>query len=296
MARRRVEMSRGWVSLLEAGPADGPVVLLLHGLLSDATTWEPTLLPLARSGLRVLALDLPGHGESAKLPGTYLLDEFAIALEELLDRLGIAAVTTCGHSFGGAVSIHFGYHYPARVQRQVLVSAGGLGREVNPGLRLLTVPGAEAVVGAVLGRRVVRRALGSTRLHRAFGLSDQRLVNLRRIFRGLTDTQARAAFFASARGVIEPSGQRGSFIEMEYLAEHLPTLLVWSDADSVIPVTHAHDTHAHLPTSRLVVLPGGGHEPHRRDPARFAAEVASFVLEVPPCPVSRSVDPTYLSE
>ena len=177
--------------------------------------------------------------------------------------------------------MHFGYHYPHRVLRQVLVSAGGLGREVNPGLRLLTVNGAETVVGAVLDRRPVRRLLGNARLHRAFGLSEERLVNLRRIFRGLTEPDARAAFFASARGVIEPSGQRGSFIEMEYLAEHLPTLLVWSDQDSVIPVTHAHDTHAHLPTSRLVVFPGGGHEPHRRDPARFAGEVADFVTEVP---------------
>jgi len=152
---------------------------------------------------------------------------------------------------------------------------------VNPGLRLLTVPGAESVVGAVLDRRAVRGVLRSARLHSAFGLTEERVVNLRRIFRGLIEPDARAAFFASARGVIEPSGQRGSFIEMEYLAEHLPTLLVWSDADSVIPVTHAHDTHAHLPTSRLVVLPGGGHEPHRRDPARFAAEVAGFVTGVP---------------
>ena len=260
---------------------DGPAVLLLHGLLSDATTWEPTIVPLAERGLRVIALDLPGHGDSSKLPGTYLLDDFAIALDELLTRLDIHSVTICGHSFGGAITVHFGYHYPRRVQRQVLVSAGGLGREVSPGLRLLTVPGAEPVVAAVLDRRLVRRLLGNGRLHSAFGLSEERLVNLRRIFRGLVAPDARAAFFASARGVIEPSGQRGSFIEMEYLAEHLPTLLVWSDADSVIPVTHAHDTHAHLPASRLVVFPGGGHEPHRRDSARFAAEVAAFIAEVP---------------
>lgn len=275
--RKRVELGRGWVSYLEAGPSDGPVVLLLHGLLSDATTWDRAVPLLAAHGLRVIALDLPGHGESAKPPGTYLLDDFAIALDEFLDVLGVAAVTVCGHSFGGAITVHFGYHYPHRVLRQVLVSAGGLGREVNPGLRLLTVNGAETIVGSVLDRRPVRRLLGDARLHRAFRLNEEKLVNLRRIFRGLLEPDARAAFFASARGVIEPSGQRGSFIEMEYLAEHLPTLLVWSDRDSVIPVTHAHDTHAHLPTSRLVVLSGGGHEPHRRDAARFADEVADFV-------------------
>jgi pimeloyl-ACP methyl ester carboxylesterase len=204
----------------------------------------------------------------------------------------VPTATVCGHSFGGAITVHFGFHHPQRVQRQVLVSAGGLGREVNPGLRLLTVDGAERVVGAVLDRRTVRRILASGRLHQTLRLSEERVVNLRRIFRGLVEPAARAAFFASARGVIEPSGQRGSFIEMEYLAEQLPTLLVWSDQDSVIPVTHAHDTHAHLPSSRLVVLAGGGHEPHRRDAARFADEVADFVETTPVAdPNMREVHP-----
>jgi pimeloyl-ACP methyl ester carboxylesterase len=77
--------------------------------------------------------------------------------------------------------------------------------------------------------------------------------------------------------VIAPSGQRGSFIEMRYLAEHVPTLLVWSERDGVIPVAHAHAARAHLPGSRLVVFPGSGHEPHRRNAVQFAAAVAEFV-------------------
>ncbi|MCW2497849.1 MAG: putative hydrolase [Jatrophihabitans sp.] len=272
-----MRLGHDWVSYLEAGPRDGPPVLLLHGLLSDATTWELALPALASHGLRVIALDLPGHGDSAKPRGTYLLDDFAIALDRVLPLLGMESATVVGHSFGGAITVHFGYHYPHRVQRQVLVSAGGLGREVNVGLRLLTVDGAEAVVGAVLDRRIIRRLLGSQRLHRAAGLTEDRLVNLRRIFRSLADPPARSAFFASARGVIEPSGQRGSFHEMEYLVEHLPTMLVWSSQDSVIPVAHARDTHLRLPQSRLVVFPGGGHEPHRRNAQPFADAVASFV-------------------
>jgi pimeloyl-ACP methyl ester carboxylesterase len=277
-------LGHSWLSYLESGPPDGPPVLLLHGLLSDATTWERALPALAARGLRVIALDLPGHGESAKPQGSYLLDDFALTLDAALPLLGMESATIVGHSFGGAITVHFGYHYPNRVQRQVLVSAGGLGREVNVGLRLLTVDGAETVVGAVLDRRAVRRLLGSSRLHRAAGLSEERLINLRRIFRSLADPQARSAFFASARGVIEPSGQRGSFLEMEYLAEQLPTLLVWSSEDTVIPVAHAHDTHGRLPQSRLVVFPGGGHEPHRRNAELFADEVAEFIAATPSVP------------
>jgi pimeloyl-ACP methyl ester carboxylesterase len=280
--RKVVGLDRRWLSYLEAGPAEGPVVLLLHGLLSDATTWQPTIVPLAAHGLRVIALDLPGHGESSKERGTYILDDFAIALDRFMDALDISSATVIGHSFGGAVTVHFGFHYPHRVQRQVLVSAGGLGREVNIGLRLMTVRGADSVVGAVLDRRWVRRMLGSWRLHDAAGLSPERVVNLRRILRGLAEPHARDAFFASARGVIEPSGQRGSFAEMGYLVQHLPTMLAWSSEDSVIPVSHAHDTQAYLPESRFVVFPGGGHEPHRRNPERFAAEVGEFIRDAPP--------------
>jgi pimeloyl-ACP methyl ester carboxylesterase len=77
--------------------------------------------------------------------------------------------------------------------------------------------------------------------------------------------------------VVQPLGQRGSFIEMRYLAEHVPTLLVWTEQDVVIPVAHAHLTHAHLPGSQMVVFPGGGHEPHRRHAPAFADAVAAFI-------------------
>lgn len=164
------------------------------------------------------------------------------------------------------------------MERLVLVSAGGLGREVSPALRMLSLPGAEALTGAVLGRRMVQQVLRSPRVHRMFGVTPERLVNLRRVGRSLFRADMRQAFFRSLRGVIEPAGQRGSFLEMEYLAAHVPTLVIWSEQDVIIPVSHARRTHEHLPGSQLVVFAGGGHEPHRRNAAEFAEAVAGFVL------------------
>ena len=108
-------------------------------------------------------------------------------------------------------------------------------------------------------------------------LTPDNLVNLRRAGRALASAEGQAAFFASLRGVIEPGGQRGSFIDMGMLADDLPTLLVWNAGDPVIPVAHARAAHEHLPGSRLVVFPERGHEPHRRSAQRFADEVADFV-------------------
>lgn len=276
--RRSVVVDGNRICYLECGKAQDPPIVLVHGLLSDSGTWAETLPALAEQGLRAIAIDLLGHGASDAPRGTYLLDDFALLLDGFLAAIGLESATICGHSLGGAIAVHFGYHYPQRVDRLVLVSAGGLGREVSPALRMLALPGAEALTGAVLGRPWVQRLLRSPLLHRLFRVTPARLVNLRRIGGSLMRADRRAAFFRSLRGVIGPRGQLGSFIEMEYLAAHLPTLLVWSRRDVIIPVAHAHNTHAHLPGSELLVFGGGGHEPHRRNATEFADAVAAFVL------------------
>jgi pimeloyl-ACP methyl ester carboxylesterase len=278
---RKSTLALGQVlSYQEGGPVDGPIVVLIHGLASDSDTWDRAIDPLASHGLRVIALDLLGHGHSDKPAAPYLLDDFAASLHFFFDAIGITAATICGHSLGGAIAVHFGYHYPDQVRRLVLVSAGGLGREVHPMLRAAALPGAPALLDAAMRpvlRRLYRRLSGRPGMQRALRLSPDNLANLRRAGRALGDDAGRRAFFASLRGVIAPAGQRGSFIEMKYLADYVPTMIVWSERDGVIPVAHAHAAGDHLPTSRLVVFPGGGHEPHRRHAAEFADAVAEFV-------------------
>jgi pimeloyl-ACP methyl ester carboxylesterase len=278
---RKSTLALGQVlSYQEAGPVDGPIVVLIHGLASDSDTWDRAIDPLASHGLRVVALDLIGHGRSDKPAASYLLDDFAASLHSFFVAIGISAATICGHSLGGAIAVHFGYHYPDQVRRLVLVSAGGLGREVHPMLRAAALPGAPTLLDAAMRpglRRLYRRLSRRPGLHRTLRLSPDNLVNLRRAGRAFGDDAGRRAFFAALRGVIAPAGQRGSFIEMKYLADHVPTMIVWSERDGVIPVAHAHAARDHLPTSRLVVFPGGGHEPHRRHAAEFADSVADFV-------------------
>jgi pimeloyl-ACP methyl ester carboxylesterase len=266
------------IAYQEAGPPDGPVVILLHGLASDADTWDKAIGLLADRGLRVLAVDLLGHGESDKPDNDYLLDDFADSLARFMDALDIPAATLCGHSFGGAIAMFFGTRYAERVERVVLVSAGGLGREVHPALRAAALRVAPRVLRLAMSPRM-RRLYARPGLHRALRLTPENVTNLRRAGRALGTAQGQAAFFASVRGVIAPSGQRAASEEMRTFAERVPMLLIWSEDDPVIPVAHAQ---AHLerakPYSRLVVFPSRGHEPHRRNAERFAGEVADFVL------------------
>lgn len=269
------------LAYLESGPADGPVVVLLHGLASDADTWDKAVGPLGERGLHVYAVDLLGHGASDKPDSSYLLSDFADSLGGFMDALGLARATLCGHSFGGAIAMYFGTRHADRVDRIVLVSAGGLGREVHPVLRAAALPVAPAVLRVALGPRL-RRLYRRPGLHRALGLTQENVVNLRRAARALGTDAGQASFFASLRGVIAPSGQRAASREMREFAEQVPMLLIWNEGDPVIPLAHAQ-AHAERakPSSRLVVFPHRGHEPHRRSVDRFADEVAGFVLDVP---------------
>ena len=266
------------IAYQQAGPDAGPVVILLHGLASDADTWDKAIGLLAGRGLRVLAVDLLGHGQSDKPDNDYLLVDFAESLARFMDALGIASATLCGHSFGGAISMFFGTRYPDRVDRVVLVSAGGLGREVHPALRGAALRVAPRVLRVAMSPRM-RRLYARPGLHKALRLTPDNVANLRRAGRALSTAEGQAAFFASVRGVIAPSGQRTASEDMRAFAERVPMLLVWSEDDPVIPRHHA-EAHARRagPNCRLVILPSRGHEPHRRNAERFADEVASFVL------------------
>jgi pimeloyl-ACP methyl ester carboxylesterase len=194
-----------------------------------------------------------------------------------MDVLEIPAATLCGHSFGGAIAMFFGTRYSERVERVVLVSAGGLGREVHPVLRAAALRVAPRVLRVAMSPRM-RRFYARPGLHRALRLTPENVINLRRAGRALGTEQGQA-FFAALRGVIAPSGQRVASSEMRTFAERVPMLLIWSEDDPVIPLAHAQ---AHLerakPYSRLVIFPSRGHEPHRRNAERFAVEVADFVL------------------
>ena len=136
---------------------DGPAVLFIHGLTGSHRNWAH-LVDRLKANHRVLAPDLFGHGASAKPMGDYSLGAHAATLRDLLDRLGINRVTLVGHSFGGGIAMQFCYLFPERVERLVLVSSGGLGRDVSALLRSATLPGAEWVLPLVASSWVRGRA------------------------------------------------------------------------------------------------------------------------------------------
>jgi pimeloyl-ACP methyl ester carboxylesterase len=260
----------------------GPVVVLLHGITHSSQTWSDVIAPLSES-CTVIAPDFLGHGASAKPVGDYSLGEHASMIRDLLFFLGHRRATVIGHSLGGGVAMQFVYQYPEMCERLALVSSGGLGRELNPVLRLAVLPGSEWVMPWVCSRglRVTIASLG-----RVLGLAGLRGgTDLRELWRGyqsLLDPEARMAFLHTLRGVIDIGGQRVSALNRLYLVEELPTLIVWGETDALIPVQHAHTAHAAVANSRLEIFEQAGHFPHIDCPDRFVAALVEFIRETQP--------------
>jgi pimeloyl-ACP methyl ester carboxylesterase len=260
----------------------GPVLLLLHGIANSSETWESVAGALS-SNFTLIAPDLLGHGKSATPRGDYSLGAHASGVRDVLTGLGHNRVTVIGHSLGGGIAMQFAYQFPERCERMVLVSSGGLGREVHMLLRAAALPGADWILPLLTSRELVGvgRALGGL-LSRVRLAPDGDLKVLAHGFASLDNAGSRQAFLHTVRAVIEPSGQRVSAHNRLALAALLPTLVVWGERDTIIPVAHGVAAHEAMPGSRLEVFPDAGHMPHAHDPEGFARLITAFCEETEP--------------
>lgn len=257
----------------------GPAVLFIHGILGSQRQWAH-LVDEVDDDHRVVVPDLFGHGDSAKPTGDYSLSSHAATLRDLLDHLGIDRVTLVGHSLGGGIAMQFYYLFPERVDRLVLVSSGGLGREVNLVLRSATLPGAQQVLSVIASAPVLQRV-------DALGRGAQRVgwrpgADIGAIWRGFTslgDSESRRAFLATTRAVIDFGGQSISAYDHLGSVSAPPTLIVWGSKDRMIPAWHALSAQRALPGCRVELFEGAGHFPHLDDPDRFARLLREFMAE-----------------
>ena len=266
----------------------GPVILLLHGLGCDHTTWEPVLDSLARR-YTVIAPDLLGHGLSDKPRGDYSLGGYANGMRDLLTVLGIDKVTVVGHSFGGGVAMQFAYQFPERTERMVLVASGGLGAEVSPGIRAITTPGFHQAMSVLTlpGVRHVGMA-GLRALSRTSWKPARDFDEVADIYDTFRDPRARHAIRHVVRAVIDWRGQIVSMADRAYLTEAMPMCVVWGRDDRVLPVRHASNAAMMAPKAKVVVIPNAGHFPHKDHPHRFAKVVHEFIRSTQPATYSRA--------
>lgn len=241
---RHLQLPHLRLHLLEAGPRQGPLVLLLHGFPEGAESWREVMLDLATAGLRVVAPDLRGYGGSDVPEEGYDLDTLAedvVALAEVL-RPG-ERVSLVGHDWGGVIAYHLGMHYPERLARLAVVNAphpAVMARRIwQPDqllrssymffLQLPWLP--ERLLSANGGRRVARLIKGS--LVHPERVAPGRLALFAHSFSRPEVARAAVGYYRSAfRSALAPGALRRTFSRPPSI--RTPFRLIWGERDGAL--------------------------------------------------------------
>jgi pimeloyl-ACP methyl ester carboxylesterase len=268
----RVRTGAGRVSLLHAGRGR-QTVLCIHGLGATKASFLPTVAALA-DGYRVVAMDLPGFGESDKpIAAPYDSAWFARSVFDVLDALDVDRAWLAGNSMGGRIAIEAGLVDRRRVRGLMLLSPAlawlrerpwaPFLRMLRPELGLLQ-PAPRGVVEGLV-RRLVPGGDGGWA---AAGVDE--------FLRSYLTPRGRAAFYASARNIYldEPHGDRGFWTRLEALACH--SLFVWGRHDTLVPIAFMKHVERALPEARHVEL-DCGHVPQLERPRETHAAMLDFL-------------------
>jgi pimeloyl-ACP methyl ester carboxylesterase len=276
---RRITVDGVETQYLEAGA--GPPLLLLHGHEQSAASWRWVISALARTH-RVLALSLPGHGQSAPAAGRYAPGaDLAPFVAAFLADVGVESpLDVVGHSAGGAITLRLTLADPTRIRTLTLVDSAGLGREVHPLLALDTLPvvGELAVmISRMPGGDVARTSMSTAMLFaQPSRIPAEFVAEQHALARRPGQLEASTAM---VRALFGPNGQRQILLD-QLPALSTPTLVIWGARDYLLPVHQARAAVKVLPHGQLAVFPDCGHLPHIEQPDRFAAVLGDW-LAVP---------------
>lgn len=256
----------------EFGNAADKTLLLIHGFGSSTFTWAETAPKLAARGFHIVAVDMLGFGYSDKPAWfDYSITSQARVIERFMDRLGIGRAAVVGSSYGGAVSLSLALDYPERVEKLVLVGAVSNDEALShPILRLASLPGVGELITPFL---VDSKIFARMRMRETIAVSNHHLVNEYRL-----SNVRRPLLAADAHHSLLTTSRNWDANRIERDAERLmqPTLLIWGDSDTVIPIHNAYKLHELILNSRFVVLKDCGHIPMEEKPELFVELTTEF--------------------
>ena len=257
------------VSYAGAGDA-GDVVLLVHGYGGDRNSWLFLQEPLA-ARYRVYALDLPGHGTSAKDVGAGpagpespagTLSVLAGAVTGVLDALGAERAHLVGHSMGGAAALAVAARDPGRIASLTLIAPSGFGSEINAGyLRGFADAQTRRELKPVVGQLFADDLLVTRQLVEDL-LAYKRLDGVDEALHALVDT------------LVDGDVQRAdSAALMAAIGDTVPVTVVWGRADRIIPAAQAESVAGAI----RHLVDGAGHMPHMERPAEVQAAIEETI-------------------
>jgi 2-hydroxymuconate-semialdehyde hydrolase len=261
LPRKRTRVSGGELSIVDIG--EGPAVLLLHGYPTSSYVWRE-LIPVLSIGMRVIAPDLLGFGDSERPQnGDLSLTAQAGYVRELADGLGIERFAAVGHGFGGGVAQRLAFD--GGVDAMVLVDSAAYDAWPSPASRELQERPAPA--GPDEAEAAVRAWLSSAVAKRAF--TEDEVEAYVRPWRADPGGLHRALLALDGRGLEDASAA------LPALAA--PTFVVWGEDDPYLPASLAERLGDDLPGSMVALLPGCGHLVMEDAPDTVVGLVSQFL-------------------
>ena len=261
---------RGRISTLAAG--EGDPVVCVHGLGATKASFLPTVAALADRH-RVLALDLPGFGDSDKpLTAAYDAPYFADCVAALLDELGIERAHLIGNSMGGRVVIEFALMHPERVKKVAMLSPALAWLRDRRWHWLLRAPlpllGLVQPAPRVITEPIVRNLVPG-------GKDGWSAAGVDEFLRSFLTPRGRVAFYEAARNIYldEPHGERGLWTRLAAIS--CESLFIWGRQDRLVPIGFRKHVERALPAARHLEL-DCGHVPQLEAPRQTHNAIVEF--------------------
>lgn len=236
---------------------EGPAILILHGWGGSSDSWRAVQEILARKGYSVVVPDFPGFGKSVPPPSPWTVGDYMEWLVKLISEVEIKEpFFLLGHSFGGRIAIKFSIKYPDKVRKLILCDSAGIKPKMGP--KALLIFWIARIGNAIFTPKHLERFKDSLR-------------NLFYIFLRNRD-------YVKAKGVMKDTIVK--VLEEDLLPElssiKKETLLVWGEADKMVPLRDGRMFNEKIAGSTLKILPKIGHSPHLEVPEELSEIISSF--------------------
>lgn len=224
-------------------------LLILHGWGSNIERWAEVSDPLAKAGIKVIVPDLPGFGKSQELPQSWNMNNYIRWLEEFVKEINLGEFCLAGHSFGGALAVKFAIKHPQEVKKLFLISAASVRKKTTKKSAIKNVSKIVKIFSFLPGYKFFRKAVYKFIIKK----SDYTHVQ-----DSMKDTYLNV--------IDEDLSQFTGFIRT-------PAIIIWGDKDQSTPIEDAYFMNKKIKNSKLIIIPGAGHDLNRKQPEILAEKI-----------------------
>lgn len=262
------------LAYLSMGDPDGTPVVLIHGYTDSARDWVP-LIPYLSPRLKLIVVDIRGHGRSAKPECCYTRLDFAYDIKLLLDALKVERAAVVGHSMGSFIAQTLAEYWPERTARVVLISSSGGARQGGP-------PRPPRLGYYVAAIRQLQEPIDPDSKFMIEWWSSPTAVDPDFVRRQRQDAAAiplRVWLAVLDQGLLDDL-EYGD-LQRSLTRLKAPALLIWGSADPIMDEELRATLREALPQAEVKIFPGLGHNPFWEQPAQCAAVINEFLTAAP---------------